>query len=123
MDLLATRMAVAPTQQSQETLPSVWILPSVNPRTAATATKIAVHAPCVETAFRPMEMPSIPAPATNIQTVCVSPWIAHMPAYPLTEDKDDPEELAADATEEQLADIVNAINRSMIQLENSDDVV
>jgi hypothetical protein len=46
-----------------------------------------------------------------------------VPAYPLTEDKDDPEELAADATEEQLADIVNAINRSMIQLENSDDVV
>lgn len=34
---------------------------------AAIATKIAVHAPCVETAFNPMETPSILEPVTNIQ--------------------------------------------------------
>ena len=39
-----------------------------NPMTAATATKIAVQVPWVETALRPIDMPSMPEPETNIQS-------------------------------------------------------
>lgn len=44
------------------------MLPSEKPMTAATATNMAVQAPCVDTALSEIEIPSMPAPATNIQT-------------------------------------------------------
>lgn len=44
------------------------MLDSMHPTMAATATKTAVQAPCVETALRPMEMLRMPEPATKIQS-------------------------------------------------------
>jgi hypothetical protein len=117
-------MQVAPTQQSQDTLPSVWILLRRKPIIAATATKMAVQAPWVETAFRPIEMPSIPAPATKIQT---GKLLGHAPGMGWsawhTKDKDDPKHFAADSTEELLSDVVDAINRSVFQLEDAHHVI
>lgn len=40
----------------------------MKPTTAATATKIAVHVSCVDTALRVIEIPSIPEPSTKTQS-------------------------------------------------------
>lgn len=62
------RIQVKPIQAIQLIFPRVCILESENPTMAATATKMAVQAPCVETALRPMEMLKMPEPATKIQS-------------------------------------------------------
>lgn len=49
-------------------MPSVRMLPNEKPIKAATPTKIAVQAPCVERAFRPMEIPSIADAAKNVKS-------------------------------------------------------
>lgn len=56
-----------PIHASQVIRPRVRILAQRNPTTAAMATNTAVQTPWVETAFSPMEMPSIADPVTNIQ--------------------------------------------------------
>lgn len=61
-------MVINPTHAIQVMRPSVWILDSKNPTTAATARKIAVHAPWADTAFKEIDIPSIPDPETKIQT-------------------------------------------------------
>jgi hypothetical protein len=61
-------MHVAPIQASQEIRPSVRILASDAAAMAATATKTAVHVALLETAFKPIEVPSMPDPVTNIQS-------------------------------------------------------
>lgn len=63
---------VAPTHANQVILASVWMLAKLNPTMAATAMNMAVHAAWVETALRPMETPSMPEPATKIQSAKVS---------------------------------------------------
>ena len=68
MDLLAVIIQVKPVQASQLMRPRVWMLLSVNPMMAAMTTNTAVQAPCVDTAFRAMEEPSMPDPATNVQS-------------------------------------------------------
>lgn len=70
--LLAERIPARPTHAIQEILSRVWIDASAKPTMQATATKMAVHAPCSDSEFRPMEIPSIPEPATHVQTVHVS---------------------------------------------------
>jgi hypothetical protein len=60
---------VAPTHASQVSLASVWMLAKLNPTMAATATNTAVHVAWLDTALSPMEMPSMPEPATKIQSV------------------------------------------------------
>ena len=64
--LLDAIINTTPTQASQLIFESVRILPRIKAATAATATKIAVQAPWVETALRPMEILSIPDPATKM---------------------------------------------------------
>jgi hypothetical protein len=63
---LAMIKLATPTSASQLILPSVLMLAKDPPTMAARATKTAVHVPCIETAFRPMEMPSIMDPATKV---------------------------------------------------------
>lgn len=67
--LLEDKMQTRPIHANQVILPSVWMLPKPNPMRAATATKTAVHAPCMETALSAIEAPSMPEPATKIQSV------------------------------------------------------
>lgn len=67
-DVLAIRMDDRPTQTNQLMLPSVLMLDVPNPTAAAMATKPAVQMPCVDTAFSPIEVPSIPDPAISIQS-------------------------------------------------------
>jgi hypothetical protein len=67
--LLAVRIHGSPTHASHVIRPRVRILLQANPRIAATTINIAVHIPWVETAFKPIEIPSIPEPETNIQTL------------------------------------------------------
>lgn len=67
-DSLAIKMQTSPIHANQETFPSVRMLDAPKPAIAATATKTAVQVPCVERELRPIEMPSIPEPATKIQS-------------------------------------------------------
>lgn len=101
------------------------MLLSTKPMMAATATKMAVQAPWAETAFKPIDMPSMPAPATKIQTG--GPGQYREDDRPLiarrTENKHHTEKLAPDASKEQLADVVDAVDGSMAQLEDTDHVV
>jgi hypothetical protein len=59
----------SPIHASQVILPSVRTLLKIKPKIVATTVKTAVHVPCVDTAFRPMEIPRIPEPLTNIQSM------------------------------------------------------
>lgn len=61
-------MQTNPSHAIQLIFSSVRILANKNPMMAATATKTAVHVPWSEMAFRLIEMPSIPDPATKIQS-------------------------------------------------------
>lgn len=74
--LLEMMIHVAPTHASQVSLASVWMLARLNPIMAATATNTAVHVAWLDTALRPMEIPSMPEPATKIQSArchtCIS---------------------------------------------------
>lgn len=67
-DVLAMRMQTIPIQASQEIRLSVRTLARVIPMAAATATKTAVHVAWFETALKPIDRPSMPEPATVIQT-------------------------------------------------------
>jgi hypothetical protein len=67
--VLDERIPKRPSHASQPSLPSVWMLARQKPAMAATATKTAVQVPCTESELSPMEMPSIPEPATQVQTV------------------------------------------------------
>lgn len=71
-DLLATMMDTIPTHASQVMRPRVRMLPNMNPMTAATATKTAVHVPWADTAFNAMEILSMADPATKIQSGRIS---------------------------------------------------
>lgn len=57
----------SPIHASQVIRPSVWMLLQASPTKAAIPTKAAVHIACVETAFSPIETPSMLDPVTNIQ--------------------------------------------------------
>jgi len=65
---LAVRIDTTPTQPSPWIRPRVWIEAMSAAATAATATKMAVHAPCIEMALRATERESMPAPATKVMT-------------------------------------------------------
>ena len=57
----------SPIHASQVIRPSVRMLLQASPTKAEIPTKAAVHLPCVETAFNPIETPSILEPVTDIQ--------------------------------------------------------
>lgn len=61
-------MQPTPSQASQLILPRVRILAKEKPTTAATTTNTAVHVPWADTAFNPIEVPSIPEPAMKVQS-------------------------------------------------------
>lgn len=67
--VLEERIPNRPSHASQLSLLRVWMLARLKPAMAATATKTAVQVPCTESELRPMEMPSMPEPATQVQTV------------------------------------------------------
>lgn len=64
--LLAVRMQVRPIHASHEIFPRVRILPKTKATIAATATYTAVQVAWLDTAFKPIEIPSIPEPAVKI---------------------------------------------------------
>lgn len=64
----AITMEVTPIHANALILPSVWILAKVNPKTAATATNTAVHAPWVERALKATEMPIMAAADAKVKT-------------------------------------------------------
>lgn len=99
MNSLAIRIHVTPIHASHVMRPSVWMLPRAKPQTAATATKIAVHAAWPETAFNPIEIPSIPAPATKIQTTSPSVLPTKLVRKELTKFKRNCEEFTTDTSE------------------------
>lgn len=61
-------MHAKPSQAIQVTRSSVRMLEKRKPITAEIATKTAVHVPCDEMAFNPIEIPSMPDPATKTIT-------------------------------------------------------
>lgn len=67
-NILAIKMQTIPIQASHEMRLIVRKLPRLIPMAAATATKTAVHVAWSETALKPMDKPSMPEPATVIQT-------------------------------------------------------
>ena len=77
---------------------------------AATATNTAVQVPCVDRAFRPVEMPRIPEPATKIQSDQELVVEVGRVVGRLTKGKDDAEKLVSDASKELPADIVDAVD-------------
>ena len=69
IDSLPVTMHTKPIQANGLIRPKVWMLESIKPAIAATATNTAVQVPCVEREFRAMDIPSIPEPATKTQSV------------------------------------------------------
>lgn len=62
-------MDSVPTHASKLMRPRVWMLDKPKPITAAMATNAAVHREWSERAFREVEIPTIPEPATNVYTL------------------------------------------------------
>jgi hypothetical protein len=99
------------------------MLPRAKAAAAATATKTAVQAPCADTAFKPMEMPSIAEPAMKIQSKGISRGFPrYKPGETLTDDEDEAKHLEARAAKEQSSRIVDAICLKVTVLERADDV-
>ncbi|GMF77364.1 unnamed protein product [Aspergillus oryzae] len=122
--LLAVRMHTSPTHASQVIWPRVRMLENMNPRIAATATKTAVHTPCVETAFRPMERPSIPEPDTKIQSNTLSASGFHYTwAASYTQAEGGPQKFTANTTKDERTNVVDAIDGTMTKFENTDHVI
>lgn len=130
-DLLEARMQNRPSQASQLMRPSVCMLPNMQPTTAATAMKTAVHVPWVETAFRPMERLRIPDPATKIQSVgkvlvslrALTP-LELSSIYPkLTQAKCSTQDLPTDSAKDEASGIVDSVDFRVTELENTNDIV
>lgn len=66
LHLPATRIPARPIQATKIIRLSVRMLERRQPEIAATATKLAVHAPCFDRALRGIEMLSIPDTAANV---------------------------------------------------------
>jgi hypothetical protein len=109
-DVLADRMLTTPTHASHEMRPRVWMLPRPKPTMAATATNTAVQVPCVERAFKPVEIPRIPEPATKIQSSRGLVVEVERVAGRLTKSKDDTEELVSNTSKQLPADIVDTVH-------------
>jgi hypothetical protein len=82
-----------PIHASHEILPSVRMLPVANPMTAATATKMAVQAPCTDTALNAVDILDIPEAATQIHPMNILVLYSHRRRTFLTEHEGDPHEL------------------------------
>jgi hypothetical protein len=118
-------MQTTPTHASQVILPKVCMLQKTKPMTAATATKTAVQAPWSESAFRAMEMLSIPEPATKIQSclyISSAGWSV-WERIVLTENISYTHYFLADATKQHLTNIVNAVYFWMPQFEGTNHVI
>lgn len=102
------------------------MLASENPMTAATATKAAVHVPWFEMAFKLIEMPSMPDPATKIQSL--HKYQLQIFRYreaegsSLTEGKSNTKDLSANAAKHQATSLINAVNLAMSDFEDSDHI-
>jgi hypothetical protein len=70
---MADKIENIPIQPNHEILPNVSMDARPNAMTAATTTNMAVQAPCVDTAFKAMETPSIPDPTTAVITISAGP--------------------------------------------------
>lgn len=65
----ATNTDATPAQAVHFIFPKVRILPTLKAATAETATKTAVHVPCAETAFNPIDVLNNPEPQQKIQSM------------------------------------------------------
>ncbi|KAI6765942.1 hypothetical protein HG530_007012 [Fusarium avenaceum] len=112
---------ITPTHASQLMRPKVLMLESTKPSTAATATNTAVQAPWFETALRPIERPSMPAPETNTQSIKVSIFCDKTIAAvsELTDPHSKPKELPSNSSKHHSAGVINGINMTMSQLEDA----
>jgi hypothetical protein len=73
---LAIKTLAVPIHASHDILFKVLILAKMNVQIAAIPVKTALQVPCVETAFKAIEVLIIPEPATRIHAVHVSSGIA-----------------------------------------------
>jgi hypothetical protein len=87
----------------------------MKPTMAATTTKIAVHAPCVDTALREIEIPSMPEPATKTQSVQRSVSCLANGWNSLTETECESEQVPARVAKHQASRIINAIDISVVK--------
>jgi hypothetical protein len=120
-------MQIAPIQASQEIRPKVRILEKTNVMIAAIATKIAVQIACIDKAFRAMDTLNIAEPEQNVKTG-KNVRIGHKSKKHnsrgfLTKGKSSPKEFTTNATKEQLPDIIDTIYLTMIDFENTDDII
>jgi hypothetical protein len=125
LSLPEQRIKAKPTQASQLIRPRVRILARRKPEMAATATNTAVQVPWTDIALSPIEIPSIPDPATKIQSrMSQNPmhtWESHL-SEPLTKAECDGKKLASDSSKHQISSIINAIDVAVVKLKDTDDV-
>lgn len=98
---------------------------------AATATKVAVHVPCVDKALKLMEMPNIPdAEAKMVTRLYRQSWSAvsstrsvrhHFTS--LTQRKADPKQLSSEASKQDTACIVNTVYLAVVKLQCPNNIV
>lgn len=121
------RIHANPTHAIQVIRPRVLILENRNPTIPATARKTAVHAPCAETALSPIDRLSIPDPATKIQYTRsqndMHKAFKEGREGRHTETKDSPKNLTTNRTKHQRTSIIDPVDFSMAEFENTHDVV
>ena len=114
-------MEKTPTQAIHFKRPSVWILDSAKATIAATTTNTAVQVPWDEREFSPIEMPSIPAPATNTKPKQFYQYVGYsVSTRLLTETEANTQGFATDRAEHEIARIVDTIDIRVAKLELSD---
>lgn len=121
-DVLAMRMQTIPIQASQEIRLSVRTLARVIPMAAATATKTAVHVPWFETALNPIDRPSMPEPATVIQTGARQ-WMELIGEGRLTQSESVTKNFFASTPEDLVADIIETVDVAVVELEHANHIV
>ena len=123
--LLAVSIPISPTQAIALIFANVWMLPSEKPMIAATATKTAVQAPWLDMALKEIDMPSIPDPATKIQSsrlLVLNGKILQL-SVGLTENKCASKYDSAWTAKHQISCIVDTIDLGVSQLEYANNIV
>lgn len=113
---LAINILAVPIHASHEILFNVRILASINVQIAATAVKTALQVPCVDTAFRAIDVLIIPDPATMIHAAYISLASIWMDRS-RTDNKGSVQDLLADPPHHHMPSVIHTINGRVIDLE------
>lgn len=113
-----------PIQASHWILPRVLMLERPMATMAATATNAAVHVPCSDTAFNPIEIPSMPDPATKMKAIMLDLWnsIEECLSHRLTDTKSSAKDIAADAAKQDCSCVIKTVYLGMVHFEYADHV-